>query len=90
MVFVNLKIASVDIHIFVKGLYPYRPRNRRKAENEKKVHVYSYVKLHVKPILPSPFVLKYNQRTNGPINAYLISGPNISTKNVSPKLTVVR
>ena len=29
-----------------------------------------------------------NQRTNGPVNAHLISGPTVSTKQVAPILTL--
>ena len=32
----------------------------------------------------SIFVKMFNQRTNGPVNAHLISGPCISTKHTKP------
>ena len=31
----------------------------------------------------------YNQRTNGPVNAHLISGPNVSTKTSFAKFDIV-
>ena len=32
----------------------------------------------------SIFLTALNQRTNGPVNAHLISGPSISTKHTKP------
>ena len=53
-----------------KGVYV--PRNI--------VHIMS---LHGRKVMSVRVPCK-NQRTNGPVNAHLISGPTVSTKNIPP------
>ena len=65
--------------VSVYKLQDHRSSSSNISKNTRPIRTKFYVKL--------PWEGETNQRTNGPVNAQLISGPRISTKHTKPEKT---